>query len=206
MEYSSISRFAPSPTGALHLGNARTFVVNWLFAKQNQWRILLRIEDLDGPRIKTGADRELIEDLRWLGLDWDGEPTYQTDRAALYGRTIDRLIASKQAYACVCSRREAEMAAMRRMPEDHIPIYSGRCRGRFTSPQEARDQTGRAPAIRFIVPNETITFVDQFMGPTSFDMAKELGDFVIAKADGTPAYQLAVVVDDAEMGITGVRS
>src|SRR5271170_3106520 len=116
-----VTRLAPSPTGALHLGNARTFLANWLLARQNGWRILLRIEDLDGPRIKAGADRELIEDLRWLGLDWDGEPIYQTGRTAVYERAIDRLIQSRQAYACICSRRESAMAASAPHAEDHIP-------------------------------------------------------------------------------------
>jgi glutamyl-tRNA synthetase len=204
MEYSSITRFAPSPTGALHLGNARTFLVNWLLARQNQWHILFRIEDLDGPRIKHGSDLELIEDMRWLGLDWDGEPIYQTARDTLYDRAIDQLIQTRQAYACVCSRREAVTAASAPHVEDRASVYSGRCRGRFSSPEEALRQTGRAPAIRFRVPNETITFVDHFMGAKSFDVARELGDFVIAKADGTAAYQLAVVVDDAQMQVTDV--
>jgi glutamyl-tRNA synthetase len=204
MEYSAITRFAPSPTGALHLGNARTFIVNWLLARQNHWRILMRIEDLDGPRIKTGADAGMLEDFRWLGLDWDGEPIYQTDRLLVHNRAIDALLASKQAYACICTRREATIAASAPHAEDQTPIYSGRCRGRFASREAAREQTQKAPAIRFEVPNETITFDDQFMGPQSFEVARELGDFVIAKADGTAAYQLAVVVDDAEMGVTDV--
>jgi glutamyl-tRNA synthetase len=172
MEYSSITRFAPSPTGALHLGNARTFLVNWLLARQNQWHILFRIEDLDGPRIKHGSDLELIEDMRWLGLDWDGEPIYQTARDTLYDRAIDQLIQTRQAYACVCSRREAVTAASAPHVEDRASVYSGRCRGRFSSPEEALRQTGRAPAIRFRVPNETITFVDHFMGAKSFDVAQ----------------------------------
>src|SRR6202021_1817299 len=96
------------------------------------------------------------------------------------------------------------MAASAPHAEDHIPIYSGRCRGKFASPAAAREQSGRSPSIRFGVPNETITFVDQFMGKQSFDVAREIGDFVIAKADGTAAYQIAVVVDDAEMGVTDV--
>ncbi|HEX4123314.1 MAG TPA: tRNA glutamyl-Q(34) synthetase GluQRS [Tepidisphaeraceae bacterium] len=188
----------------MHLGNARTFFVNWLLARQNGWKILLRIEDLDGPRIKAGADRELIEDLRWLGLDWDGPPIYQSSRVNLYQQAIAKLVESKQAYACVCTRREAALAASAPHSEDRTAIYSGRCRGRFISPEEARRQTGRPAAIRFLVPNETITFVDELLGEKRFDMSRELGDFVIAKADGTPAYQLAVVVDDADMGVTEV--
>src|SRR6266576_1204900 len=98
------TRLAPSPTGALHLGNARTFVVNWALARQRGWRIILRIEDLDGPRIKPGADRQAIEDLQWLGLDWDEGPIYQSTRSALYKSAIDQLLATGHAYPCICTR------------------------------------------------------------------------------------------------------
>lgn len=165
---------------------------------------MLRIEDLDGPRIKAGSDRELIEDMRWLGLNWDGEPIYQSSRFSLYQSAINRLIEGKRAYACVCSRREAALAASAPHSDDHAPIYSGRCRGRFASPDAARDQTGRPASIRFAVPNETITFTDEVLGAKMFDASRELGDFVIAKADGTAAYQLAVVLDDAAAGVTHV--
>src|SRR5438105_5791070 len=97
------TRLAPSPTGALHLGNARTFLLNWLLARQRGWRILLRIEDLDGPRIKRGADQQAIEDLRWLGLDWDQGPIYQSPRAATYRRAVEQLLAAGHAYPCICS-------------------------------------------------------------------------------------------------------
>src|SRR5688572_7081035 len=99
-----VTRLAPSPTGALHLGNARTFLVNWLLAKRNGCEVLLRIEDIDGPRIKRGADRELIADIQWLGLDWDGPIFYQSQRRALYADASDRLINAGHAYPCVCSR------------------------------------------------------------------------------------------------------
>src|ERR1700737_4268941 len=96
-----VTRLAPSPTGALHLGNARTFVVNWILARQRGWRIVLRIEDLDGPRIKSGAAQELIEDLKWLGLDWDESPTYQSMRREHYRSAINQLVQAGKAYACV---------------------------------------------------------------------------------------------------------
>src|SRR5271156_2995544 len=102
-----LTRLAPSPTGALHLGNARTFLANWLLGRQAGWKILLRIEDLDGPRVKRGADRAAMDDLRWLGLDWDGAPTYQSHRRATYDRAVDRLLESKLAYPCICTRRDA---------------------------------------------------------------------------------------------------
>src|SRR5665213_2443869 len=106
-----ITRLAPSPTGALHLGNARTFLVNWLLARRNNWNIILRIEDLDGPRMKPGADRQAIEDLTWLGLNWDEGPIYQSTRTDLYRDAIEKLLQNGMAYPCVCSRREAESAS-----------------------------------------------------------------------------------------------
>ncbi|HMB94821.1 MAG TPA: glutamyl-Q tRNA(Asp) synthetase [Tepidisphaeraceae bacterium] len=183
-----ITRLAPSPTGALHLGNARTFLINWLLARQNNWRIILRIEDLDGPRIKRGADAQAIEDLHWLGIDWDEGPIYQSSRTHLYKSAIDQLLKKKLAYPCICTRREAALAASAPHEEDAIAIYPGTCRDKFASVEEAKKLSGREPAIRFRVPESD----------------KELGDFVIAKADGTTAYQLAVVVDDADMNITQV--
>lgn len=199
-----VTRLAPSPTGALHLGNARTFLINWLLARQRGWRIILRIEDLDGPRIKRGADRQVIEDLLWLGLDWDEGPVYQSARLTKYENAISALIASGQAYACVCSRREVESAASAPHAEDGGAVYPGTCRSRYSSVQAAVDATGRPPAIRFRAPPGTVSFHDQFSGMREYDVQRQLGDFVIAKADHTPAYQLAVVVDDADAGVTDV--
>jgi glutamyl-tRNA synthetase len=185
-----ITRLAPSPTGALHLGNARTFLINWLLARQNNWRIILRIEDLDGPRIKRGADVQAIEDLHWLGIDWDEGPIYQSARTDLYSAAIAQLIENKFAYPCICTRREAALAASAPHEEDAVAVYPGTCRGRFASVEEARKVAGRNPAIRFRVPEDNVK--------------QGLGDFVIAKSDGTAAYQLAVVVDDADMNVTQV--
>ena len=198
------TRLAPSPTGALHLGNARTFMVNWLLARQRGWRVILRVEDLDGPRIKRGADRQAMEDLQWLGLDWDEGPIYQSSRMNQYAKAVKQLLDADIAYACVCTRREAEAAASAPHAEDGSAIYPGTCRHRFKSQDEARLHAGRPPAIRFAVADEMLAFEDCFAGRQEFDVARELGDFVIAKADGTPAYQLAVVVDDAEMGVTDI--
>lgn len=204
MQAGSKTRLAPSPTGALHLGNARTFLVNWLMARQNGWAILLRIEDIDGPRTKAGADQEAIEDLRWLGLDWDEGPVYQRSKLARYADATQDLLHRGLAYPCVCSRREAEQAASAPHAEDGAVVYPGTCRGRYRTVEEARAESGKTPAIRFAVPPGTVQFDDAFHGRRSCDVAGELGDFVIAKADGTPAYQLAVVLDDAEAGITHV--
>jgi glutamyl-tRNA synthetase len=198
------TRLAPSPTGALHLGNARTFLVNWLLARKNGWRILLRIEDLDGPRVKSGADRGLLDDLRFLGIDWDEGPVYQSSRADEYRIVVDSLVKRGLAYPCVCSRREVDLAASAPHAEDGSAAYPGTCRERFSSIDEAKKQSGRAPAIRFAAPDEIVEFEDAFAGRRSLNVARRLGDFVIAKADGTAAYQLAVVVDDLDAGITRV--
>lgn len=198
------TRLAPSPTGALHLGNARTFMVNWLLARQRQWRVILRVEDLDGPRLKSGADRQAMEDLQWLGIDWDEGPTYQSSRCNQYAAAVRSLLDSRVAYACVCSRKEVEAAASAPHAEDGSAVYPGTCRNRFASPQQARQESGRAAAIRFAVAGGLLDFDDCFAGPQQFDVARQLGDFVIAKADGTPAYQLAVVADDADMGVTDI--
>jgi glutamyl-tRNA synthetase len=198
-----ITRLAPSPTGALHLGNARTFLVNWLLARREGWKIILRIEDLDGPRVKTKADQQAIDDLQWLGLDWNEGPVYQSARTDLYRAAIDRLIAAKLAYPCICSRKDAESAASAPHAEDGSAVYPGTCRDRFTSIDDARNASDREPAIRFRVPNEIVEFDDGFRGTCRFDMAR-LGDFVIAKANGIAAYHLAVVIDDQAMGITDI--
>ncbi len=198
------TRLAPSPTGALHLGNARTFLLNWLLARQNGWSILLRIEDLDGPRVKPAAAVQSIDDLGWLGIDWDTGPIYQTQRQSLYYKAIQQLLESGDAYPCVCTRKEVDAAASAPHAEDGASVYPGTCRERFKTVAEATAFAGRPPAIRFKVPDRIIQWVDKFAGPQSCNVAKELGDFVIAKADGTPAYQLSVVVDDADAGITDV--
>ncbi len=198
------TRLAPSPTGALHLGNARTFLANYLLARQNGWKILLRIEDLDGPRIKSGADQQAIDDLRWLGISWDEGPLYQLPRLARYQAAVDQLLAQGHAYPCICTRKEAERASSAPHAEDGASVYPGTCRGRFRSIAEARDVSGRDPAIRFHVPDKALSFVDDFAGAQSMNPASELGDFVIQKADRITAYQLAVVVDDADLEVTDI--
>ena len=201
-----ITRLAPSPTGALHLGNARTFLVNWLLARQNGWKIILRVEDLDGPRLKAGADRQAIVDLTWLGLDWDEGPVYQSLRYADYESATEQLLARGEAYPCICTRKDvAGAASAPHGPSgDKVPVYPGTCRGKFASVQEAFEKVRRLPATRYRVPSGTVDFIDRVKGHVSFDVARLLGDFVIAKAEGTAAYQLAVVVDDAAMGVTDV--
>lgn len=198
------TRLAPSPTGALHLGNARTFLITWLIARSRGWTIHLRVEDLDGPRIKAGADRAAIEDLEWLGLDWDSGPIYQRDRRERYTGAIAQLLANGRAYPCTCTRAEVEQAASAPHADDGATVYPGTCRDRYGSVDAARRASGREPAIRFRVDeSRNVRWSDGFAGEQSIALAS-LGDFVIAKADGTAAYQLAVVIDDAAAGVTDV--
>ena len=200
-----LTRLAPSPTGALHLGNARTFLANWLLARQRGWRVLLRIEDLDGPRVKAGAAAAALDDLSWLGLDWDDGPVLQSSLAAAHAAAVQRLLAAGRAYPCVCTRREVDAAASAPHADDGASVYPGTCRDRFTTVAEAAAFAGRPPAIRFRVPPGPVEWTDDFAGPQRYaDVAAQLGDFVIARADGTAAYQLAVVVDDAAAGVTHV--
>ncbi|HEX5242643.1 MAG TPA: glutamate--tRNA ligase family protein, partial [Tepidisphaeraceae bacterium] len=163
-----ITRLAPSPTGALHLGNARTFLANWLLARQNGWTIILRIEDLDGPRIKAGADRQAIDDLRWLGIDWDEGPIYQSTRLEIYAKAVQQLIDAGRAYPCICSRREIDQSASAPHAEDGSNVYPGTCRGKFNTVEEARAATGKNPAIRFAIEQEEIEFTDAFAGQKEF--------------------------------------
>jgi glutamyl-tRNA synthetase len=199
------TRLAPSPTGALHLGNARTFLVNWLLARQNGWRVVLRIDDLDGPRVKPGAAEQAVDDLRWLGIDWDAGPVLQSTFAASHRAALEELVASRQVYPCVCTRAEVERAASAPHAEDGAAVYPGTCRGRFEGADAARRATGREPAWRFAVADDPVEFDDAFAGPQRYDRPRaQLGDFVVAKSDATPAYQLATVVDDAAAGVTHV--
>ncbi|MCB9831033.1 MAG: tRNA glutamyl-Q(34) synthetase GluQRS [Planctomycetes bacterium] len=195
-------RLAPSPTGVLHLGNARSFLLAWLSIRQRGGRLLLRIEDIDGPRLKSGAEAATIEDLRWLGLDWDGPVMRQSERLSLYAEAARRLIERGLAYPCVCSRREIEEAASA-PHEDGLdgPVYPGTCRDRFDSFAEARRVSGRDPALRFRVERDAFPYRDLVRGPED---GRVSGDFVIVKRDGGPAYQLAVVVDDADQGVDEV--
>lgn len=206
------TRLAPSPTGALHLGNARSFLLTWLWARTNGARVVLRVEDIDGPRVKAGAREQTLDDLRWLGIDWDegpdvggsSGPYVQTERLARYEEALVSLRDRGLAYPCICTRKEIEAAASApHGPEDEGPVYPGTCRGKFSTREEARAASGREPAWRFLVPEGTVAFEDDFVGSRACDVGASLGDFVIAKATG-PAYQLAVVVDDAAMQVSQV--
>jgi len=202
-------RLAPSPTGAQHLGNARTYLLAWLSARSKQGRVLLRIEDVDSPRIKPGAAEQAADDLRWLGLDWDGDPLVQTTRLPLYAAALDRLKAAEAIYPCTCTRADVERAASAPHPDHEGPVYPGTCSGRHAADADALGD--RPYCWRFRLPPETPRFDDGFLGPVTLDLHQLGGDFVVWKAprpeagvSATPAYQLAVVVDDADQGVTEV--
>jgi glutamyl-tRNA synthetase len=194
-----IGRLAPSPTGVLHLGNARSFLLAWLDIRAQNGSILLRIEDLDGPRIRAGAEQAAIEDLQWLGLDWNGSLVRQSERLDIYRHALQQLQTTQRAYPCICSRRDVEQAASAPHAGEEGPIYPGTCRQESPAINQ-----GTSPNYRFVVQPGLTRFEDRFAGSIQYDVAGQLGDFVIWKRDDEPAYQLAVVVDDAAMGVTDV--
>lgn len=196
-----IGRLAPSPTGAQHLGNARTYLIAWLSARSHGGRVVLRIEDIDASRVRPGAIESAMEDLRWLGLHWDGEPVIQTQRLAAHRDALERLKQAELVYPCTCTRSDIERAASAPHAENEGPIYPGLCAHR--SACDAGSLT-RPFAWRMRTTDETITFDDGFRGPQSLNLRAIGGDFVVWKNDDSPAYQLAVVVDDADAGITEV--
>jgi glutamyl-tRNA synthetase len=204
-------RLAPSPTGHLHLGHARSFLLAWWHARARGGRIVLRLEDLDVERVKPGMIADTRADLEWLGLDWDGEAWIQSEHAEAFDAAVGQLLARGLAYPCVCTRKEiAEaMSAPHDAPAGASPgaeksRYPGTCRGKYATLEEARRASGRDPAVRLIVPPGRLDLRDEFSGPFSADVQSEIGDFPIARRAGAVAYQLAVVVDDARQGVTEV--
>ncbi len=209
-------RMAPSPTGPLHIGTARTSLYNFLTARHAGGTYVLRIEDTDAARSTPEFERDIIDNLHWLGISWDegpqvaggddvGEhgPYRQSARMERYAAEVERLLASGAAYRCYCSADELETARRAQDAAKEPPRYSGRCRTLTDAERAAFEAQGRRPAIRFAVPAETIHFDDLIRGEVAFDNAL-LGDFVIVRADGMPLYHLVVVVDDAAMAITHV--
>ena len=207
-----VGRLAPSPTGALHVGNVRTFMVAWLRARSLGGKVVMRMEDLDHPRDKPGAANAAVEDLMWLGFDWD-EEFVQSERKPFYAAAIDRLRAAGLVYPCACSRRDVAAAQSAPHAGDQL-FYPGTCRDRFASWSEAaaakRAATGSGstplpPVWRFRVPDSAhVAFEDAFAGHYEMDVAATLGDFPVARDEGGAGYTLAVVVDDAAMGVTEV--
>lgn len=191
-------RFAPSPTGHLHIGGTRTALFNWLYARHHKGTFILRIEDTDRTRSTEEYIDAIIEGMKWLGLDWDEGPYRQTDRLSIYKSYADKLLKEGKAYYCYCSPEELEKRRQEALAEGRTPKYDGRCRN-LKEPFP-----GRIPAIRFIMPQKGETIVnDLIRGEVIFENA-QLDDLIIMRSDGTPTYNYVVVVDDVDMDITHV--
>ncbi|MGQ0512445.1 MAG: tRNA glutamyl-Q(34) synthetase GluQRS [Betaproteobacteria bacterium] len=191
---SCVGRFAPSPTGPLHFGSFVAALASWLDARAAGGRWLLRMEDLDRPRVRSGSSDRILSQLESAGLHWDGEVSWQSERLDLYRGALDLLSSREITYWCACTRKEIADSAL---APDGMGVYAGTCRDGF-----ARGRSPRAIRVRTSV--EPIAFADRLQGAVSQSVEREVGDFVVFRADGTFAYQLAVVVDDAEQGITDV--
>ncbi|HEY0757547.1 MAG TPA: tRNA glutamyl-Q(34) synthetase GluQRS [Ktedonobacteraceae bacterium] len=205
-------RYAPSPTGALHSGNLRTALLAWLFARAAGGIFVLRIEDLDLPRVQVGASEQMLADLRWLGLDWDegpdvsgpDAPYIQSERQVIYVEQIQRLDEAGLVYPCYCSRAEiARVASAPHGPEGLR--YPGTCRHLSAAQRRQYEAQGRRPSLRLRVPDgRLITFTDLITGQSSQQVQETVGDFILRRSDGIFAYQFAVVVDDGLMRINQV--
>jgi glutamyl-tRNA synthetase len=192
-----VTRFPPSPTGYLHIGGARTALYNWLFARQHGGKFILRIEDTDKERSSEEATSAIVESLRWLGLDWDQGPYYQSQRYPIYRDFVDRLLARGKAYYCHCTPEELDRRRQEAMAKGLKPKYDGRCRELGLGP-------GPRAVVRLKSPQTGRTFFDDLIkGPISFNN-EELDDLVLWRSDGSPTYHLAVVADDIAMGLTHI--
>ena len=195
-----IGRYAPSPTGTLHLGNLRTALLAWLFARAAGSAFLMRVEDLDAGRVRPGIAEQQLDDLAAIGLDWDGEVVRQSARTELYEDAIARLDAAGELYPCFCTRREIREAAS--APHGALPegAYPGTCLALTAAERAERERSGRPPALRLRAGGERVAFTDRLLGPVE----GVVDDLVVRRNDGAPAYHLAVVVDDAAQGIEEV--
>ncbi|MCH5277150.1 MAG: glutamate--tRNA ligase [Desulfovibrionaceae bacterium] len=192
-----VTRFAPSPTGHLHIGGGRTAIFCWLLARHFGGEFRLRIEDTDAERSRQEYTDSILASMKWLGLDWDGELTYQSQRLDLYNSYVDRLIEGGHAYWCDCSPEEVEAMREVARAKGQKPRYNGRCRQRGLGPGPGR-------VVRLKVPDEgRVVFQDMVKGAIAVDVT-ELDDMVLRRADGMPTYNMAVVVDDHDMGVTHV--
>lgn len=206
----AVGRFAPSPSGRLHLGNLACSLLAWLSAKHQGGRIVLRIEDLDAERCPRRYADLLEQDLAWLGLHWDeggshGDPNgsyYQSECSAIYTAAFERLQKQGRVYPCFCSRAQLHAASAPHTSDGNV-IYPGTCRG-LTEAEIAEKRLKKSPAYRLMVPDEVVCFEDGCMGTHAENLLRDCGDFYLRRADGVFAYQLAVVVDDARMGVTEV--
>ena len=206
----TVGRFAPSPSGRMHLGNILCYLLAWLSIRQQGGRIVLRVEDLDTARCSARYARQVMDDLLWLGLDWDEGPLtggphgpyFQSERTDCYNAALENLQARGLVYPCFCTRAELHAASAPHR-SDGQSIYPGTCRNQSEKEIAFRART-RSPALRLRVPEEEITFTDGHMGVYRENLARDCGDFLLRRSDGLFAYQLAVVVDDAAMEITEV--
>ncbi|MDH3256936.1 MAG: glutamate--tRNA ligase, partial [Nitrospinota bacterium] len=191
-------RFAPSPTGFLHIGGVRTALFNWLFARHHKGTFILRIEDTDVERSTEDSIQEIIESMQWLGLDWDEGPFRQTDRKKLYLEKTKQLLDEGKAYLCYCTAEELEHRRKMAQDQGAKPKYDGKCRSRTEFPE------GVPHVIRFKCPQEgQVVINDILRGNITFDLAEQ-DDFIILRTDGSPTYNFVVVVDDADMRISHV--
>ena len=205
-------RLAPSPTGYAHLGNAWAFLLAWLAARSCSGRGILRLEDIDPQRSRQEYARALLEDLLWLGLDWDEGPDVggpagpytQSAREHVYMQALERLEAAGRVYPCFCTRRELRLLAGAPHPDDRGAPYPGTCRSLDTARRTALAASGRKATLRLLCPEQQLSFMDLALGPQCFLLAESGGDFALRRSDGVWAYQLAVAVDDALMGVTQV--
>ncbi|BCA84625.1 glutamate--tRNA ligase [Enterococcus saigonensis] len=206
-------RYAPSPTGHLHIGNARTALFNYLFARHNGGDFIIRIEDTDTKRNIEDGEKSQLDNLKWLGMDWDESPANpgeygpyrQSERADIYQPLIDQLLASNRAYKCYCTPEELEAEREEQRARGEMPHYSGKCAHLTPEEQAQKEAQGLEPVIRFRVPKNTeYQFHDMVKGEITFESDNVGGDFVIQKRDGMPTYNFAVAVDDHLMKITHV--
>ena len=197
-----IGRFAPTPSGRLHLGNLLCCLIAYLSARSQGGRFLLRIEDLDVPRCPRRLSDQCIEDLRFLGFDWDEEPLFQSERTDIYQKYFDELTALGLVYPCFCTRAQLHAAIAPNLG-DREPVYSRAC-ANLTAEEIAERKKARSPAMRMRVPDEVISFEDLHFGPVSEHLALDCGDYIIRRSDGLFGYQLAVVIDDALSGVSEI--
>jgi glutamyl-tRNA synthetase len=193
-----VTRFAPSPTGMLHLGGVRTALFSWLYARRTGGKFILRVEDTDRERSTDEAVRVILDGMAWLGLDADEGPYYQTQRFDRYKEVLAAMLQAGSAYHCYCTKEELEVLRAEQLARKEKPRYTGICRGRTTP------RAGVAPVVRFRNPLSGAVIVEDLVhGPVTFQNA-ELDDLIIARSDGTPTYNFCVVVDDKDMGVTHV--
>lgn len=195
-------RFAPSPSGRMHIGNAFSALLAWLSARSADGQFVLRLEDLDERTANPGVAAQVLDDLAWFGLDWDGEPLRQSEHLGRYEEALARLQRRAEVYECFCSRADLHAASAPHASDGGV-LYAGTCR-RLSEAQRAVLRQHRSPALRLHVPSATVGFSDAHCGRYEQDLAAACGDFVVRRSDGVFAYQLVCVADDAASGVSEV--